>query len=77
MITYNKAAVFVKKIFFCYLISDDTHDGTTSSVNNGPTEDDEWSGYKKRNGANASKHECTESGKNKCLEFHLIFFSDL
>ena len=62
MIIY-KAAVFVKKIFFCYLISDDTHDGTTSSPDNGPSKDDEWSGNEKGDKTNAPKYECTKSGE--------------
>ena len=53
----------LRNIFFCYLISDDTHDGTTSSLDNGPSKDDEWSGNEKGDGTNAPKYECTKSGE--------------
>ena len=51
------------KNIFHYLISDDTHDGTTSSLDNGPSKDDEWSGNEKGDGTNAPKYECTKSGE--------------
>ena len=38
---HKRLQYLLKKTFFCYLISDDTHDGTTSSLDNGPSKDDE------------------------------------
>ena len=61
----------------CAHVSDDIDDGTTSSVDNGATKNDEWSGNQKGNGTNASEHERTESGTmlfEKLLYFHLFIY---
>ena len=43
--------------------SDDINDGSASSIDNGIAKNDEWPGNQKRNGTNASEHECSKSGK--------------
>ena len=44
------------------IIVDDIDDGVASSFDNRFTKDDEWSGNKKGDGANASEYECSKSG---------------
>ena len=43
--------------------SDDTNDGVASSIDNCIAKNDERPGNQKRNGTNASEHECSKSGK--------------
>ena len=68
LICIKRLKYLLKKRHFCYLISDDTHDGTTSSPDNGPSKDDEWPGNEKRDGTNAPKYECSKSGEIRNLK---------
>ena len=43
--------------------SDDTHDGTASSLDNGSSKDDEWSRNEKGDGTNTPNYECSKSGE--------------